>query len=283
MSGALSDKFTDTFNAANPNVAKVTSTRAALGATLACDSLAGWPTTNSKVHFSTYKIDTNNAVVPGTQIDWEGIVSSNSIGSLTRLAGATDTGSAIGDIVEMNPTGSWGHDLFTGLTAEHSTTGTHGAITPTSITNAGNYNQTGGTFTAPSGVIAAAALAGSIPYAKLLSTIFSGQTTSYSNGGTAGGTFKYVNLGGIKILWGLTGGFTISGSSFQQTAGLTLTLPTSFFSTIEYASGDIFNPSASPYLSVIVNSATTTTVTAQVTQSSGTNGSTQVQMLVIGT
>lgn len=127
MSANTSDKFTDSFNSANPNVAKVTGTRTAGVTTLACDNLAGWPTV-SKVHFSTYQLNTSAVVVAGTQIDWSGIVSGNSIGSLVRKAGAADAGNAIGDVVEMNPTGSWGHDLFTGLTAEHSQLdGTHDA------------------------------------------------------------------------------------------------------------------------------------------------------------
>lgn len=130
MSAGSTNKFTDTFNSANPNVAKVTSSRTALATTLSCDNLAGWPTV-SKVHFSTYQIDTNNAVVPGTQIDWEGVVSGNNIGTLVRKAGATDAGNAVGDIVEMNPTGSWGHDLYSGLTTEHNQDGTHSAISLT--------------------------------------------------------------------------------------------------------------------------------------------------------
>lgn len=41
-----------------------------------------------------------------------------------------------------------------------------------------------------------------ITYAKLASGIFSGLVTSQSNSGTGGGTFKYANIGGIKIAWG---------------------------------------------------------------------------------
>lgn len=135
MSASTTDKITDTFNAANPNVAKVTSTRAASGATLACDNLAGWPTA-SKVHFSTYQVDTAGDYVEGTQIDWSGIVtSSTSIGSMTRLAGATDNGSAVGDYVEMNPTAKWAQDLADALTAEHSRTGVHALTSNSTITS----------------------------------------------------------------------------------------------------------------------------------------------------
>lgn len=142
MVASLTDKFTDTYNAANPNVARVTATRSAGGSSLSCDNLAGWPTA-TKVHFSTYKINTSNAVVAGSQIDWQGIVSGTSIGSLTRITGATDNGSAIGDVVELNPTASWAHDLYSGLTVEHNQDGTHKAVTATSLTNAGTLTQTG--------------------------------------------------------------------------------------------------------------------------------------------
>lgn len=111
MAASVNDKLTATFNSANPNVARVTSSRTAGSATLACDNLAGWPTV-TKVHFATYQIDADNAVVEGTQIDWYGIVSGNNIGSLTRLAGATDAGNSIGDVVEMMPTGSWAQGIY---------------------------------------------------------------------------------------------------------------------------------------------------------------------------
>lgn len=132
MAASTGDKFTDTFNSANPNVARVTSSRTAGATSLSCDNLAGWPTV-SKVHFSTYEVDTAGAAVAGTQIDWYGIVSGNTIGSLTRVAGATDNGNAINDVVEMMPTGSWGHDLYDGLTQEHNLDGTHAAVTATSV------------------------------------------------------------------------------------------------------------------------------------------------------
>ena len=46
--------------------------------------------------------------------------------------------------------------------------------------------------------------AGSIDFTALLSTIFSGQLQSFTNSGTAGGTGYYIDLGGIKIVFGTT-------------------------------------------------------------------------------
>lgn len=120
---SVTNKFGRTYNAANPNVAKVNGIRLSGGASLSCDNLAGWPTT-THVYFSTYKIDTSLKVIPGTQIDWKGIVSSNTIGTMTRVTGATDNGNTVGDIVEMNPTASWADDLVQGIQVSHNDDGT---------------------------------------------------------------------------------------------------------------------------------------------------------------
>lgn len=129
MPAAITDKFADTYNAANPNVARVTSTRSAAGTSLSCDNLSGWPT-GTVVHFSTYQLNTSNQVVAGTQIDWVGIVSGSTIGSLTRITGATDNGSAVGDVVEMNPTAKWASNLVNGILVGHNQDGTHATSLP---------------------------------------------------------------------------------------------------------------------------------------------------------
>ena len=98
MAAGINDKITKTFNSANPNVARVDTARTTGATTLSCDSLAGWPT-DTAVHFSTYQINANNEVVNNTLTDWKGIVSGNSIGTLTRVAGAADSGNDIGDVV----------------------------------------------------------------------------------------------------------------------------------------------------------------------------------------
>lgn len=155
MSASINDKFASTFNAANPNVARVTGVRVSLATTLTCDNLAGWPVSTA-VHFSTYQLDTNSAVIAGTQIDWKGIVtSSTTIGTLTRKAGASDSGNAIGDVVEMLPTGSWGKDLTDGILVQHNQDGTHAAVTATSLTVSGTSSFTGA-VTLPSNTVTTA-------------------------------------------------------------------------------------------------------------------------------
>lgn len=129
----ITDKITEVANGQNPVATTVTSPRVGGGTTLATANLAGWPT-NTAVHFATYKIDGAGAKVAGTQIDWKGIVSGTNINSLTRKAGASDGGSAVGDVVMMMPTAYWGQELAEALELEHTNTGTHKDITATSVT-----------------------------------------------------------------------------------------------------------------------------------------------------
>lgn len=119
---SLSDKLTDVRNAARPNSARVSSTRSVGASTLACDNLAGWPIA-SKVHFVTYQIDSNSNPINGTQLDCQGIVSSNTITSFTVIDGS-DVGHSVGDVVEMLPTAAWGQDLSDALNASHNRDGT---------------------------------------------------------------------------------------------------------------------------------------------------------------
>lgn len=71
----------------------------------------------------------------GTEIIWKGVVTSTtSIGSLSRVAGASDTGNSIGDYVMLLPASDWANQLVAGLLVEHNQDGTHGAITSTNAT-----------------------------------------------------------------------------------------------------------------------------------------------------
>lgn len=117
------DKITDVRNGARPTSARVTEARDAAGVVLHCNNLTGWPI-DSKVHFVTYQIDTNNNPIDGTQLDGSGIVSDNDITQVNIIDG-TDGGNAIGDVVEMLPTAAWGQDLADALTLEHDRTGAH--------------------------------------------------------------------------------------------------------------------------------------------------------------
>jgi hypothetical protein len=170
------------------------------------------------------------------------------------------------------------HNMTTkGMLVEHSQDGTHANITPDSVVTptatVTNLTVTGGS-TFP---------AGDIIFADLLSTIFSGQVTSAANAGTAGGNFSYINLGGIKLLWGITATISVAGSGFQSNTG-TVTFPTSFFSTIKAAMCTASDMSNTQFMwSAWVNTPSTTTGNIYLNQATGTNGNAGVHYLVVGT
>jgi hypothetical protein len=55
---------------------------------------------------------------------------------------------------------------------------------------------------------------------------------SYTNSGGSGGTGYYINLGGLKMCWGITGALSVGGSG-NQVAAFTINWPSGFFSTIQ--------------------------------------------------
>lgn len=124
MAAGINDKFKRTFNSDNPNVTFVTTSRSGGATTLICDNLTGWPT-DTAVDFITYQLDTDGeTVVAGSQRDWKGIVSTNTITNLTLIAGGSDAGNQVNDIVEMTPTGNWANDLIEGILVSHNQDGT---------------------------------------------------------------------------------------------------------------------------------------------------------------
>lgn len=168
MAADASDKITDTRNATRPVSTTVASPRSGGGTTLTCGSLTGWPTGSaSKIHGVTYQIDSNSNPVAGTQLDFSGIVSGSSITQFTVIDG-TDTGNAIGDVVEMLPTAAWGQDLADALTNQHTRTGAHKNIINTGGMITDTLTVSSGT-TLPVGDIGTADIADSaVTPAKLL-------------------------------------------------------------------------------------------------------------------
>jgi hypothetical protein len=124
MSASIADYFQKLGGASSlVNTPKVTATRAAAGTTLTVDN-CNWDTTTGK-RFATFQVDTSGNVVANTEIIWKGIVTgTTSIGSLTRVAGASDTGNAIGDYVMLLPASDWGNQLVAGLLVSHNQDGT---------------------------------------------------------------------------------------------------------------------------------------------------------------
>ena len=136
MSATITDYFNKASNMSGsyPAVATVTAARSTGGSTLSCDDLSSWAT-DTPVHFSTFKVNTDGTIDTSTQTDWKGIVNGNTITDMTRLAGAADSGNASGDRVELNPTIGWLDDLITGILVSHKQNGAlkDNAVTESSI------------------------------------------------------------------------------------------------------------------------------------------------------
>lgn len=271
---SITDKITETQNGQNPRSATVTGPRSIGGLTLGCDSLTGWPT-NTAIHFATYQKDSSNNKIAGTQVDWKGVVSGANINTLTRQGGASDTGNGVGDIVEMMPTNAWGQDLASGLEQTLNSDGTlrTGIVTSSKIAD----GTVTGTDIASETITSANILNGTIAFADLLSTIYSGQVQTQANAGSAGGNMWWINLGGIKLLWGLSASCNTSASP----ASFNFTLPT-FFSSLQATLAAIVQQSGDANQTIAGSSATTTTIATYVTSPSG-SASLLYSILLIGT
>lgn len=167
-----------------------------------------------------------------------------------------------------------------GLSVQHNPDGTHGAITATTLLATGNATIGGNATVTGSlnatGTITGPLAAGGVNFANLLSTIFSGQVQSQANTGSAGGTIYYINLGGIKILWG-TGIAVATGTS---PIVYYFNLPT-FFNTVQY-----FIPGISNLTTTQAQYATgqgVTTTLANVTLVSTSAATAVPTCLIIGT
>lgn len=139
MSASTSDKFQKLGGTSSlVNTPKVTSVRSSGGTTLSVDN-CNWDQTTGKI-FATYQVDTSGAVVSGTETIWTGVVTSTTaIGSLSRLAGAADSGNAIGDYVELLPASLWANKLIDGLLTEHTNPNGYHALTSNSTITAAKF------------------------------------------------------------------------------------------------------------------------------------------------
>lgn len=231
MSASVNDYFQKLGGAsALVNTPKVTAARSPGGTSLTVDN-CNWDTTTGK-RFATFQVDTSGDVVDGTEIIWKGIVTgSTSIGSLARVAGATDTGNAIGDYVMLLPASDWANQLVAGLLVQHNQDGTHGDITANSLSTDTINEHTSATGVTVDGLnIKDSKLNtdGSVIPSNLLagtgSTWVAQSWTPTVAGLTIGNgtvTAKYTQIGkkvfcSLEIVW---------GSTTSQSGTITFTLP----------------------------------------------------------
>ena len=192
------------------------------------------------------------------------------------------TSNVWGLITSNNVSSSTGSGDFVFATSPTISSPTISSPTISSPTITGSLgNISTGTITASGLITANGGLsAGSVNYAALLSTIFSGQVTSFTNSGSGGGTFYYINLGGIKLLWGLTADQTFA----SQYNSYILDFPPSFFSaTPQFAIGGMAGTgNAQTNQGIAIQALSTTSCTLTVYSPAGSESS-QIAALVIGT
>lgn len=100
---------------------------------------------------------------------------------------------------------------------------------------------------------------------------------SQANAGSAGGTMKYLNLGGIKLLWAHSGAIAaVTGGTAAA-----FTLPSSFFSTVQVALSSPNNPNNTGSIYCETDSYSATTVNVKITPA--VNSNVDVDIFVIGT
>jgi hypothetical protein len=106
---------------------------------------------------------------------------------------------------------------------------------------------------------------------------------TYTNSGSAGGTFNYINLGGIKFLWGTTATQTIGGTA-PTVAVVNVTLPSSFFTTIQTVLPTVFaNNYSLAYATVSTDTVTTSSIGLAFAITVGATGTFKSNLLIIGT
>lgn len=202
-------------------------------------------------------------------------------GSSTATTNAVLAGTGAG-------TSAWATTLagltFTAPVLSGSITGTYTLAGTPTITNPTITTPTIASFANANHNHTNSAGGATLGFTALISTIFSGQVTTYTNPGSAGGTnsFFYINLGGIKLFWGTTASIAVVGAAPQSSTGA-ITLPASFFTTIQSV---LVTPGVqvnTQYLYANVQAASTTTITVQLLEHNGSNGSAPIYAFVVGT
>lgn len=116
-----------------------------------------------------------------------------------------------------------------------------------------------------------------------LSSSYTGGVATQANAGSAGGTIYYINLGGIRYCWGGTAAVTASGTGTVASSSVTITLPTSFFTTLQSVNYSTGPASNTQYILASAIAQSVTTLTVQIVQFNGTNGTAVINFWVVGT
>ena len=229
---AITDTLTEV--GINGSITSLSAPGKAVGATsINVGSTSNWPAAGKTVFFAIRTVNpsavttTNTSgLVANTYSEWKGIVGTNAITSLTLQLGSVDQVYTAGANTQVlipvtasreNALVAWGQKSHDNL----------GNLLPNIVTAANIVNNT---------ITNAQIAPGGINFANLLTTIFGGQVTSYTSTGQGGGTGYYINLGGIKLVWG-TQGSAVIGSipANSTTAAQTVSYPAGFFTTVQFS------------------------------------------------
>lgn len=212
-------------------------------AVIAVETLLGTNSTQTAPVANTVLVSSLDGTSTWAQLTSSYVSSSTGTGDFVFATSPTLATPTLTSPIISNPSisGSTGNITTGSITSSGLITANAG-ITTSSITNTGALTNTG-LITANGGLDVAGTLtlpAGSITFADLLSTIFSGQVSTQANAANAGGNIWWVNLGGIKVMWA-QGSDQSDGGAGTYLANFSL--PT-FFTTIQailpgsYASGN---------------------------------------------
>lgn len=298
---------TDLVRNATPNFATTLANSMLISDTsMTLQSATGLPTATAITLVIDATDPVSGAATPSLKEVVTGTLSGTTVSNLVRgLDSTTQQGHASGANVVMWITANLWNDFQTSYLVGHTQLGAHTSNLPltspkitTGLNDSNNNLILGVTATASAvnQVTLADAATGNAPTLSAtgtdtnigitlagkgtgslnLSSLLSNGITSYTNGGSAGGTFYYINLGGIKLLWGITG-------SINTGSGGVINYPASFFtSSPQSISSSLYNVAgtADIYLSIATPSSSSCTVN---TVAGAGAGSCTVSLIAIGT
>lgn len=263
-----------------------------------------WPT--GTFIATTGTLLSNGTLDPTTAQVFYGTVSGSNLSITSFAAGYSDLGNTAGDVVVIKPTTEWANLVSEGIESVINNAGlgwvpanetwTYASASTINVPSGAKY-QVGWRvqFTQSSTVkygIITAITSNVLTLLMLNSTTVANSTisannfslvecpagmqgilwTSYSNAGSAGGTFEYtIHVDGTKELIGIGGSQTIGGSA-PASASLNLTLPASFFTNIEVLLVTPGTSGATQYTMTSLGSYTTSTVAIYMSIINGSSG-----------
>jgi hypothetical protein len=119
---------------------------------------------------------------------------------------------------------------------------------------------------------------GTIDYANLLPTIFSSQFGSGTNSGTAGGTYQYFNIGGMKFLIGVS-----AQQTFSPNAATIFSINYPFtFNVVPFGVASFRNFADTSDFSLQTINQTTTSFQLEIFNQTGSSAATGFTYIVIG-